>query len=73
MRVVVRAEEEGINRGTRLDCINDIEIACQQFNIDPADMLAADKFTFYHDFIGIQDNMDRKDNLVRRFIPRLAK
>ena len=73
VRIVERAEAMGIDKGTRITRIMDMENADKQFALRLDDFLAADELDFCHDFNGIQCNMNRLTGRVENlFVPRFA-
>ena len=59
----------------RIEALMDIESADQKFNLRLDDLLEANDFNFAHDFIGIQNNIER-DGFPAidfgLFVPRFA-
>ena len=76
LEIAERAEKEGIYTGDRLSLLMDIESADKKFNLRLDEWLAADKFNFCHDLVGIVNNIVR-DNFPAtnfgNFVPRFAK
>ena len=73
VKIIERAEDMGIGYGDRITKIIDLENAHKQFNMDFADWLAADDDNFAHDFIGIQNHINRKTGMCEDFfVPRFA-
>ena len=73
VKVVERAEQMNIARGERFTRIMDIEFAHHQFNLRLDEMLEADDLDFAHDFIGIQNHINRSTFTVEDFfVPRFA-
>ena len=63
----------GIRRGSRITAQMDVDLAAEHFNIRLADWLNADAFNFAHDFIEIQNHIDRVNKTFdNRFLPRFA-
>ena len=72
-RICTRAEEMGIRRGSRITAQMDVDLATDHFNLKLADWLNADAFNFAHDFIEIQNHIDRiTKTFDNRFLPRFA-
>ncbi len=72
-RICTRAEEMGIRRGSRITATMDVNLAADHFNLRLADWLSADAFNFAHDFIEIQNHIDRvRKTFDNRFLPRFA-
>ncbi len=72
-RICTRAEEMGIRRGSRITAQMDVDLADKHFNLRLADWLNADAFNFAHDFIEIQNHIDRANKTFdNRFLPRFA-
>lgn len=72
-RICTRAEEMGIRRGSRITAQMDVDLAAEHFNLRLADWLNADAFNFAHDFIEIQNHIDRANKTFdNRFLPRFA-
>lgn len=72
-RICTRAEEMGIRRGSRITAQMDVDLAAEHFNLRLADWLNADAFNFAHDFIEIQNHIDRVNKTFdNRFLPRFA-
>lgn len=73
IKIIEKAEAMGIGQGDRITRILDIENADKQFNLDLDDWLNADNLDFAHDFIGIQNHMNRETGLCEDFfVPRFA-
>ena len=71
--IIKKAEAMGIGQGDRITRILDIENADKQFNLDLDDWLNADDENFAHDFIGIQNHMNRETMRCEDFfVPRFA-
>ena len=70
-----RAEAMRILQTGRIEALMDIESAEQKFNLRLDDLLEANDFNFAHDFIGIQNNIER-DGFPAidfgLFVPRFA-
>lgn len=72
-RICVRAEEMGIRKGTLITAMMDVDLADQHFKMKLTDWLNADVFNFAHDFVGIQNHIDRiTETFDDRFLPRFA-
>lgn len=72
-RICTRAEEMGIRRGSRITAQMDVDLAAKHFNLRLADWLNADAFNFAHDFIEIQNHIDRVNKTFYNcFLPRFA-
>lgn len=72
-RITQRAREMGIADGERITQFMDIENAAIQFNMRLEEMADAPDADFAHDFIGIQDNINRETGKVEGlFVPRYA-
>ena len=72
-QIVLRAEALGIGQADRFTRMLDIGFADKQFNLRLDDFLNADDENFTHDFVGIQNHMDREQCLVVDcFVPRFA-
>lgn len=73
-KIIRRAENLGICRGTRITAVLDMDKATEHFNLRLEDMLNADDSDFAHDFIGIQANIDRASGgkSFNLFVPRFA-
>jgi hypothetical protein len=71
-QIAERAEKMNLLMFDRLTLIMDLRAADKQFNLRLEDFLKADDFNFAHDIVGIQQNMDREESVVRRMLPRFA-
>lgn len=73
-KICERAESMGIRKGTRITAMVDIDHAVKHFHIDLQKWLDADDFNFAHDFIGIQNHIDRVNGgaFDNTFLPRFA-
>ena len=68
-----RAQALGVAHGTMMTQMMDIQHAHEQFDLRLDDLLSAQDFDFCHDFIGIQNNIDRTNGgKIERFVPRYA-
>ena len=73
VKICERAESMGINWGNRLTGLLDIENAHKEFNLRLDEFLTADDANFAHDFIGIQNNINRKTfRMENCFVPRFS-
>lgn len=72
LKIVERAEKLGINFISRLTALMDIEFADKKFNLRLEEFLNADEYNFTHDFVGIQNNIDRTTKEFGFFVPRFA-
>lgn len=75
MEICERAEQMGICRGDRTTALMDVQSADLAFELRLDEWLAAEKFDFAHDFLGIQSNIVRdcfpsKD--FGLFVPRFS-
>lgn len=72
-RICVRAEEMGIRQGSLITAMMDVDLADQHFKMKLTEWLNADTFNFAHDFIGIQNHIDRiTETFDGRFLPRFS-
>lgn len=73
VEIVNRAEKLGLMQSDRITALLDLEIATERFNLRLADMLNADDFNFAHDFVQIQNDINRETGKFSgRFVPRFA-
>ncbi len=73
MEIVNRAEKLGLMQSDKLTALIDFEKATEHFNLRLADMLNADDINFAHDFVQIQNDVDRATGKFSgRFLPRFA-
>ena len=75
VKIVERAENDGLYKGERISLLMDIESADKVFNLRLDDWLNADKFNFAHDLFGIMDNIVRDSFPATNFgffVPRFA-
>lgn len=73
IKIVNRAEKLGLMQCDRITAFLDLEKATEHFNLRLADMLIADNFNFAHDFIQIQNEINRETGKFSgRFVPRFA-
>ena len=73
MEIIKRAEMLGIVQGDRITALMDMEKATKKFNLRLVDMLNADNFNFVHDFVQIQNDINRQTGeFSGRFVPRFA-
>ena len=71
--ILNRAKAMGITWGDRITQAMDIMNADDQFDLDLEDWLNADDENFAHDFIGIQNHMNRETMRCENFfVPRFA-
>ena len=71
--ILDRAKAMGITWGDRITQALDIMNAADQFDLDLEDWLNADDENFAHDFIGIQNHMNRETMRCENFfVPRFA-
>lgn len=72
-KIAKRAQTMGIARGDNITQMMDIDHAADQFYMRLQEMAEADDFNFAHDFIGIQNTMNRETGKIEGFfIPRYA-
>jgi hypothetical protein len=71
-----------VNRAVELKCVKpdqrleanmDISAAHMSNPLRLTDLLAADKFNFAHDVLGITQNLNRESGKLERFCPRFSK
>ncbi len=73
-KICERAEKLGIRQGTRLTAMLDVDLADKHWGLRLADWLAADDFNFTHDFVGIQNHVNRiTKTFDDTFLPRFAE
>lgn len=73
MEIVNRAEKLGLMQSDKTTALIDMDKATEHFNLRLADMLNADVFNFAHDFIQIQNDINRTTGTFSgRFVPRFA-
>lgn len=73
MEIVDRAEKLGLMQSDRLTALIDLEKATDRFNLRIMDMLNADDLSFSHDFVGIQNDINRKmGEFSGMFLPRFT-
>lgn len=73
-KICDRAESLGIRKGSRLTATMDVNLAADHFNMKLSEWLNADDFNFIHDFVGIQNHIDRVTKTFdNRFLPRFAE
>lgn len=73
MEIVNRAEKLGLMQSDSLTAIIDLGKATEHFNLRLEDMLNADEFNFAHDFVQIQNDINRDTGKFSgRFVPRFA-
>lgn len=72
-RICDRAERLGIRKGSGLTATMDVNLAAEHFNMKLSEWLKADYFNFAHDFVGIQNHIDRiTKTFDNRLLPRFA-
>ena len=72
-RIVNRAKTLGIGWGDTITQMMDIDHAADQFKMRLQEMADADDFNFAHDFVGIQNTMNRETGRIEGlFVPRFA-
>lgn len=72
-KICERAEKLGIGQGTRFTKMMDVELADKHYGMRLQDWLNADDFNFAHDFIGIQNHINRiTKTFDNTFLPRFA-
>lgn len=73
IEIVNRAEKLGLMQSDRMTALLDLEKATEHFNLQLVDMLNADAFNFAHDFVQIQNDINRATGeFSNRFVPRFA-
>ena len=73
MEIVNRSEKLGLMQGDKVTALIDLEKATERFNLRLADMLNADDFNFSHDFVQIQNDINRATGeFSGRFLPRFT-
>lgn len=73
MKIVNRAETLGLMQTDKITALLDLEKATEHFNLRLADMLNADDFNFSHDFVQIQNDINRATGeFSGRFLPRFT-
>lgn len=73
IKIVNRAEKLGLMQTGRITALLDMEKATEDFNLQLTDMLNADVFNFAHDFVQIQNDINRTTGkFSNRFVPRFA-
>lgn len=73
MEIVNRAEKLGLMQSDKLTALIDLEKATEHFNLRLADMLNADDFNFAHDFVQIQNDINRvTGEFSGGFLPRFV-
>ena len=71
--IAQRAEQLGISRSDRLTTVLDIDLADKHWHLRLDAWLNADDFNFVHDFVGIQNHINRETkSFDNRFVPRYA-
>lgn len=72
-KICSRAEKLGISQGTRMTAMLDVDLADKRWHLRLHEWLASDDFNFIHDFVGIQNHVDRINKTFdNRFLPRFA-
>lgn len=72
-KICTRAEKLGISKGTRMTAMLDLNLADKHWHLRLQEWLAAPDFDFIHDFVGIQNHIDRINKTFdNRFLPRFA-
>ena len=72
-KICGRASKAGIAQGSMMTNMMDMQLATDHFNMRLEEWLAADDFNFAHDYIGIQNHIDRINKTFdNRFLPRFA-
>lgn len=72
-KICSRAEKLGIRQGTRMTAMLDVDLADKRWHLRLHEWLASDDFNFIHDFVGIQNHVDRINKTFdNRFLPRFA-
>ena len=73
LRIIERAEAAGLSPYGRATAVLDLDNAHRQFDLRLEDWLAADDINFAHDWVGIQQHMNRSAKRVEDlFLPRFA-
>lgn len=75
VKIIERAENEGLYDGERISLLMDIESADKKFHLRLDDWLNADEFNFAHDLYGIMNNINRREFPAidfGLFVPRFA-
>lgn len=73
-KMIDRAENDGAHNFDRLTMIYILGKATEQFDLLLENMLAADNFNFYHDYIQLPMHFDERFGIFdNRFVPRFAK
>lgn len=72
-KICTRAEKLGISKVTRMTAMLDLSLADKRWHLRLHEWLAAPDFDFIHDFVGIQNHIDRiNKTFYNRFLPRFA-
>lgn len=72
--VLDRVLKEGLTYSDRLSMLMDLEVACEQFNLDLKELLSFNRFNFAHDILGIAGHINRRTKHIENcFLPRCAK
>lgn len=73
-KMIDRAEKDGANNFDRLTMIYVLGKATEQFDLQLEEMLNADNYNFYHDYIQLPMHFDERFGIFDgRFLPRFAK
>lgn len=72
-KICTRAEKLGISQGSRMTAMLDLNLADERWHLRLHEWLASEDFNFIHDFVGIQNHIDRLHKTFdNRFLPRFA-
>ena len=74
-KIAERAEKEDLRTGPRVRLVMDLTAAhLNAYPLDLAGLLAADRFSFSHDVLGIVSHINRDTGkLADFFVPRFAR
>lgn len=73
-KIVTRAADMGIGTGYRVTQFMDMRNADKQFSLRLTDMLNASPLDFTHDYVGIQQHMNRLTGRIEDlFLPRFSQ
>lgn len=73
MEILDRAEKLGLMQSDKITAFIDLEKATEHFNLRLEDMLKADDFNFAHDFVHIQNDINRRTGKFSgMFLPRFT-
>ena len=62
------------NYPDKLSMMMDIDVVNENYHLKLLELLAADDLNFYHDLIGIGNNLNRKTKKLENcFVPRYAR